>query len=79
MSEPRPDRIVDARGQRCPMPIVELARALRALPAGGVVLLLATDPALEADLRAFCGATGHQLLSLHRAAPLFRAFVRRGG
>jgi TusA-related sulfurtransferase len=55
---------VDARFLACPLPIVKLAQALRAVSGGEVVELRATDPAVEADLRAFCESTGHELLSL---------------
>ncbi len=54
--------LVDARGKACPLPIVELARALRGAPA---VELWADDPAAEADVHAFCQATGHRLLTCH--------------
>lgn len=66
--------LVDARGKPCPLPIVELARALAQ---HALVELWADDPAARADLHAFAQATGHVLLVVE-AAPL-RAVVRRGG
>jgi tRNA 2-thiouridine synthesizing protein A len=72
-----PARIIDARGSACPVPILELARALRGIQPGEEVLLLATDPAIEADLRAFCGATGHVLLSLRAGNGEYRAHLRK--
>lgn len=62
--------LVDARGKPCPMPIVELARALSRWPE---VELWADDPAAEGDLRAFADATGHVLLEVSGV----RALVRR--
>ena len=70
-------RIVDARGSACPVPILELARALRAVGAGDEVLLLATDPAVEPDVRAFCEATGHVLLSFEAREGEYRAHLRK--
>lgn len=45
---------VDARGLRCPLPVIRLAAALADVPPGGLVRLLATDPAAETDVPAFC-------------------------
>jgi tRNA 2-thiouridine synthesizing protein A len=50
--------LVDARGKACPMPIIELAQALRT---GNAVELWATDPAAHGDVVAFVEATGHTL------------------
>lgn len=55
---------VDARGQRCPMPVVRLAAALAGLPEGATVLLRATDPAARSDVPAFCRMRGLELVSV---------------
>lgn len=49
----RERREVDARGLRCPLPVLRLAAALRAEPPGSLVVLLATDPATKVDVPAF--------------------------
>ncbi len=54
--------VVDARGARCPVPIIRIAAAARDLPEGALVDLLATDPATAADLSAWCRMRGHSLL-----------------
>ena len=75
MSEPEVSPpVVDARGKPCPMPIVMLARALKDNEA---VWLWADDPAVEADLRSFCAATGNQLVGQSAAGRLIKALVRR--
>ena len=56
MSEPV---VVDARGERCPVPVVMAARATRDLPAGAVVLLWSDDPAAAVDVRAWGWLRGH--------------------
>lgn len=55
---------VDARGLRCPLPVIRLAQALRDLPAGSPVRLLATDPATRIDVPAFCRMRGADLLQV---------------
>ena len=54
--------VVDARGLRCPLPVIRLARAARDLPPGSVLVLWATDPAARADVPAWCRMRGHELL-----------------
>ena len=51
--------VVDARGQRCPVPVVMVARAVRGLPDGTVVLLYADDPAAAVDVPAWARMRGH--------------------
>ena len=50
----RPDEVVDCRGQRCPLPVIELARHLAELPVGAVLRILADDPAAAGDIAAWC-------------------------
>jgi tRNA 2-thiouridine synthesizing protein A len=53
------DVTVDSRGRRCPLPIIDLAAAARQAPAGTTILLLADDPAADADVAAWCRMRGH--------------------
>ena len=53
---------VDARGLLCPLPVLRLARALRAAPAGSLARLLATDPAAVEDVATFCRERSCRLL-----------------
>lgn len=45
---------VDARGLACPMPVIELARAMREAPVGAQVELRADDPAAAVDVPVWC-------------------------
>lgn len=68
---------LDLTGMRCPAPIVRLNSAVKALQAGDVLRVLASDPAFEMDARAWCRRTGHELLSLEGAAGGFRARIAK--
>ena len=46
--------VVDARGLRCPLPVIRLAQVARDCPAGTVIEVWATDPAARADIPAWC-------------------------
>lgn len=69
MTTPDPDGrsdaavLLDARGERCPLPVIRLGRLARDLGPGALVRLLATDPAAASDVPAFCRMRGHELLS----------------
>lgn len=57
-----PDTILDVKGMSCPLPVLRANRALRGMPPGAVLRVLATDRAAAADFAAFCQETGHDLL-----------------
>lgn len=48
------DLVLDCRGMRCPMPIIELARRIGDVPVGGTVAVVATDVAARVDVPAWC-------------------------
>jgi tRNA 2-thiouridine synthesizing protein A len=68
---------VDARGSSCPMPIVKTAQAVRVLPSGSVVELLATDTGSIKDVAAWCRATGNQLIEQTSDGTVYRFVIRR--
>lgn len=66
MEEPE---VVDARGLRCPLPVVRLAARARDLPAGTLVTVLATDPAARHDVPAWARMRGHATAGERRVVP----------
>ncbi|MGI5214023.1 sulfurtransferase TusA family protein [Plantactinospora sp. CA-290183] len=63
--EPRtgtPDEVVDCLGQRCPLPVIAAARRLTGLPVGGMLRVLADDPAAAIDIPAWCRMRGQELV-----------------
>ncbi|MFP2910046.1 sulfurtransferase TusA family protein [Pyxidicoccus sp. 3LFB2] len=70
---------LDTSGALCPMPILEVAKAMRRLAPGTVVELISTDRGLEADLPAWCEATGHPLLRMERRGEHYVGWVRKAG
>lgn len=54
------DEIVDARGLKCPLPVLKLEKRLDQLPAGAHLTVLATDPVAKVDIPLFCMQQGHQ-------------------
>ena len=52
---------VDARGLRCPLPVIHLAAAARDAPTGTRIIVLASDPAARYDVPAWCRMRDHEL------------------
>lgn len=57
-----PVEVLDCRGQRCPLPVIALAKHLPGRPAGTVVRVLADDPAAANDIPAWCRMRGYEFL-----------------
>ncbi|MEU2614166.1 sulfurtransferase TusA family protein [Micromonospora sp. NPDC007271] len=57
-----PDEVLDCRGQRCPLPVINLARRLPELAVGAVVRVLADDPAAAVDIPAWCRMRGQEFV-----------------
>ena len=70
---------IDARGMKCPRPVVELAKARRQSPPGSVIAIVADDLAFESDVRAWCETTGNRLVDLQRDGDTIEATIRLAG
>ena len=51
---------IDARGLRCPQPIIELGKQISTLSSGDQITLYSDDPATEPDLNAWSRMTGNK-------------------
>ncbi len=60
---------VDARGRRCPLPIIELARRIGEIDVGAALVLWADDPAADLDVPAWCRMRSQELV-MTRALPM---------
>ena len=62
--EPRVAHEVDATGLSCPMPVIELAKAVQGVAVGELVGLTATDPAARVDVPVWCRMQRHVLRAM---------------
>lgn len=53
------DRLIDARGLKCPLPVLKLEKLLATLPPGAALTVLATDPMARVDIPLYCRQHGH--------------------
>ncbi len=60
------DEVLDSRDVSCPLPIIQTAQAIKKLASGQTLLVKATDPGFEPDIKAWSTRTGNALLSSER-------------
>jgi tRNA 2-thiouridine synthesizing protein A len=70
-------QLVDARGLSCPMPIVKTAQAIKPLPSGALLELLATDPGSVKDVAAWSRSTGNPIVEQTVDGGVYRFVLRR--
>jgi tRNA 2-thiouridine synthesizing protein A len=68
---------VDARGLSCPMPIVKTAQAIKTIPSGALVEVLATDAGSVKDFAAWSRTTGNELVEQSADSGVYRFVLRR--
>jgi len=71
------DKVEDARGLNCPLPILRAKKALREVALGETIEVLVTDPGSMADFEAFARQTGDELVTAEQPGPHFRYVLRR--
>ncbi len=57
--------VVDARGLRCPLPVIRLAAAARGRARGERLVVWSTDPAARHDVPAWARMRGHRVVDEH--------------
>ncbi|MEE4161793.1 MAG: sulfurtransferase TusA family protein [Woeseiaceae bacterium] len=70
------DHTLDAKGLNCPLPILKARKALKEVPAGGTLEILATDPGAVADFQAFCRQTGNELVEHSEDGSIYRFVIK---
>jgi tRNA 2-thiouridine synthesizing protein A len=68
---------VDARGRRCPLPILDLARHIGEVEIGSTITVEADDPAAHPDILAWCRMRRHELVAATAAVDGTPAYVVR--
>jgi len=71
------DTLVDARDLMCPMPVMAATKAMRRLPPGQVLKVMATDRGSLADIPAWAEENGDELLESGEDSGVFVFYVRK--
>ncbi len=62
MTENHAETVLDLTGLLCPLPVLKARKRLAAMPAGGILKVIATDPMSAIDMPHFCNEQGHILV-----------------
>ena len=68
---------LDARGLNCPLPILKTKKAIKEVPVGETLKVLATDPGSVKDMDAFCRTTGNDLVESGQDGNTYTFLIRR--
>jgi tRNA 2-thiouridine synthesizing protein A len=71
------DRVLDAKGLKCPLPVIKTRMALNKMAVGEVVTVLATDPASKIDIRHLCNFTSNELMEASEEDGVLTYVIRR--
>ena len=71
------DKLFDASGLACPLPIVKTKKALADMGSGQVLRVVATDPGSVCDMAAFAEQTGNTLLQSGEEGGKYVFFLKK--
>ena len=71
------DQVLDVKGLNCPLPILRARKALKDVPMGGTLQILATDPGSVMDFEAFCRTTGNELMESKQEEKTYSFLIKR--
>ena len=71
------NKFVDAKGLKCPQPLLLCKHAIKDLESQQVLLLEATDPGTDLDLEVWCERFGHSIVKQKFDAEVFSFWIRK--
>jgi tRNA 2-thiouridine synthesizing protein A len=69
---------LDAKGLRCPLPIMKATRAMKDLKLGQILRITATDPGSRRDFEGWAKNGGHTLLDVKEENGVYTYTIRKG-
>lgn len=71
------DKVVDAKGLACPMPIVKTKKAMDELQSGQILEVHATDKGAKNDLVGWANSTGHEFIESREEDGVIKFWLRK--
>lgn len=72
------DELLDAKGLKCPQPLLLVKKTMKSLNSGQVLLVQATDPHTDLDLEVWCHRFGHTILASDDQNNVFQFWIEKG-
>lgn len=73
----QPDLTIDAKGQKCPMPVLLTSRGIKKIEPGQLMLVEATDGGSQSDIPSWAKDTGNELVDSSSESGVFRYLIRK--
>ena len=70
------DLTIDAKGQKCPMPVLLASRGIKKIESGQIMLVEATDGGSKSDIPSWAKDTGNELVETSEDNGVFRYLIR---
>lgn len=71
------DEFLDAKGLKCPLPVLKAGKAMKAMDPGALLVVEATDPSAPEDFQNFCETTGHELIDQQENDGVYRFTLKK--
>ncbi|WP_342430298.1 sulfurtransferase TusA family protein [Neobacillus sp. FSL H8-0543] len=72
------NKILDAKGLACPMPIVKTKKVMNELESGQVLEIHATDKGAKNDLTAWAKSGGHEVIKHEVENEILKFWIQKG-
>ncbi|MBT2758456.1 sulfurtransferase TusA family protein [Mesobacillus foraminis] len=72
------NKVLDAKGLACPMPIIKTKKAMAGLESGQVLEIHATDKGVKNDLAAWAKSGGHELAKHEEESDVLKFWIKKG-
>lgn len=72
------NKVLDAKGMACPMPIVKTKKEMKTLNVGDILEVQATDQGALKDFEAWARSTGHELLKSKEEDGVLTFHIKKG-
>lgn len=71
------DITIDAKGKKCPMPVLLTSRGIKTIDSRQIMLVEATDGGSRSDIPSWAKDTGNELLETSSEDGIFRFVIRK--
>jgi tRNA 2-thiouridine synthesizing protein A len=71
------DLTIDAKGQKCPMPVLMTSRGIKKIEPGQIMVVEATDSGSRSDIPSWAKDTGNELLESSSDDGVYRYVIRK--
>ncbi len=71
------DKYVNAKGLRCPQPLLQLKLAIKQVKKGEIVLLEATDPHTDLDIEVWSQRFHHKIINTECNEEIYKFWIRK--